>query len=482
MTIEPKRNAAKPTILVIDDDQAMLTSVARMLRTEELGEPILCNDPRKAEGLLQSHEVGTILLDLTMPHIGGKALLGSLRDKYPESPVIVVTATGDVDTAVACVKAGAFDYLVKPVDFSRLLTTIARALQQRELRVENRRLRDLIRKPQPTRPECFEKIITRSPAMFAMFRYIEAIAPSPEPVLIVGETGVGKELVAQAIHRASARAGELVAVNVAGIDENSFADTLFGHVKGAFTGADRNREGMIERAGDGTLFLDEIGDLGKDMQTKLLRLLEEREFLPLGSDRCRRSRCRVLAATNRDLRSGITEGRFREDLYYRLHAHLIRVPPLRERMGDIPLLVERFLNDAASALGKPVPTPPREITVHLSAYGFPGNVRELRAMVFDAVARHTGGVLSLASFHKHMDEGPTAADERRDRGMAPKAAGDSLFEGRDLPTLQAATRMLIAAALERTDGNQGAAARLLGISRRTVSRYVAGGAGLSAGS
>jgi len=471
-------NTGAPAILVIDDDPAMLSSLGRMLRTESLGEPLLCGDPRDARGFMQSHTIGAVLLDLTMPHMDGRELLRTLREDYPESPVVVVTATDDVDTAVGCVKSGAFDYLVKPVDFPRLVTTIARALEQRELRLENRRLRETLRDPKLGMPECFEKILTRSPAMHAMFRYIEGIAPSPEPVLIVGETGVGKELVADAIHCASRRPGELVAVNVAGIDENSFADTLFGHVKGAFTGADRDRKGLIESAGDGTLFLDEIGDLGNEMQTKLLRLLEEREFFPLGSDQHRRSRCRILAATNRHLRTRMREGRFREDLYYRLHAHLVRVPPLRERMGDIALLADRFLKDAASSLGKPVPTPPQELTVHLSSYSFPGNVRELRAMVFDAVAQHPGGVLSLAPFHKHMAQGARAGREDAADDASPDPS-IGVFAGRDLPTVQSATRMLVAEALRRTDGNQGAAARLLGISRRTVNRYLADNPDLS---
>jgi DNA-binding NtrC family response regulator len=296
-------------------------------------------------------------------------------------------------------------------------------------------------------------------------------------VLIVGETGVGKELVARALHAASGRAGEMVAVNVAGIDETAFADTLFGHAKGAFTGADRDREGLIERAGEGTLFLDEIGDLGMDMQTKLLRLIQENEFFPLGSDFCRRSRCRVIAATNRDLRVRMREGRFREDLYYRLHGHLIRVPPLRERAGDIPLLVEHFLEEASASLGKPVPTVPKELVVHLSAYAFPGNVRELRAMVVDAVVRHDKGVLSLNSFHSHMDE---AAREARQAKPAAGPADAAISFGRDLPTLEQATRTLIAEAIKRADGNQGAAARLLDISRRTISRHLGGSASGSA--
>ncbi len=456
-------------ILVVDDDAAMRQSLGRVLRTEGFGQVFLCGDPREVAARLRQHNVGIVLLDLIMPHMPGEDLLTAIMADHPELPVIVITATNEIDTAVRCVKAGAYDYLVKPVDFSRLLAVIAQAWRQHELRAENNRLQRLISEPKLRHPECFAPIVTEAPAMHALFRHAEAIAPSPEPALIVGETGVGKELVAQALHRASGRPGEWVAVNVAGIDDNAFADTLFGHVKGAFTGADRDRPGLIERAGEGTLFLDEIGDLGPEMQTKLLRLIQEREFLPLGSDQSRRCRCRILAATNRDLRVHMRENRFREDLYYRLHGHLIRVPPLRERIGDIPLLVAHFLRDAAAALGKTLPTAPRELFVHLAAHRFPGNVRELRAMVMDAVSRHDKGILSLASFHEHMDRDIPPPDP-----ISPRIAteGPPIVFGRQLPTLTQATHALIDEALKRTDGNQGATGRLLGVSRRTVSRHV----------
>ena len=469
MADSPASETVQPRVLVIDDDEAMLKSVARVLRTEGFGEALLCRDPREAEDLMETHRVGTVLLDLVMPYIPGERLLASIMSRYPNVSVIVVTATNDVETAVRCVKMGAVDYLVKPVNFSRLLAVVTQALRQYDLRAENRRLQDMIREPQLHRPECFAAFATRSPAMHALFRHVEAVAPSSEPVLIVGETGVGKELVAQALHAASGRSGELLAVNVAGIDHTAFADTLFGHVKGAFTGADRDREGMIERVNNGTLFLDEIGDLDIDMQTKLLRLLQEGEFYPLGADQCHRSRCRVIAATNRDLRARMRENRFREDLYYRLHGHLIRVPPLRERPGDLALLIERFLKEASDALGKPMPTVPKELVVHLSAYAFPGNIRELRAMVMDAVTRHDKGILSLAAFHEHMDQASKTAGQDT---VTHESNLINASPAHELPTLEEATQHLIADALKRVDGNQGAAARLLGISRRTVSRYL----------
>lgn len=457
---------AHERILVVDDDEAMLRSVARVLRTEGFGDALTCGDPAAAVGLVESGEIALLLLDLVMPRISGETLLPQLLRAAPETPVIIVTATDQVETAVRCIQAGAFDYLVKPVDFPRLIATITRALQHRRLKVENRQLRERLDKPVLRHPEHFANLCGASPPMLTMFRHIEAIAPSPEPVLIVGETGVGKELVAQALHRASGRAGELVSLNIAGLDDGAFADTLFGHVRGAFTGADRAREGMIEKAGSGTLLLDEIGDLGREMQTKLLRLVQEREYFPLGSDDCRHSRCRVIAATHRDLRVAVRDGRFRDDLHYRLNAHLIRVPPLREHLEDLPLLVDAFLREAAAALNKPVPTPPRELQVHLAAYAFPGNVRELRAMIFDAVARHDRGVLALTAFHDHMDQ-----TGRHDSAVGGTAA-ETLQFGRELPTARQALDLLIREALRRADGNQAVAARLLNMSRRTVNRFV----------
>ncbi len=460
--------AANGRILLIDDDDAILRSVERALRSEGYDTVLLCHDPREAVNLLAAHAVDVILLDLVMPHISGEQLLPVLREAVPETPVIVVTAMDQVDTAVRCIRAGAFDYLVKPVDFSRLIADVARGLQQRSLRVENRELRERLQSPALRRPECFARLVTRAPSMLAIFRYIEAIAGSSEPVLLVGETGVGKELIADAIHQASGRTGPAVSVNVAGLDENAFNDTLFGHVKGAFTGADREREGLVAQAAGGTLLLDEIGDLSLELQVRLLRLLQEREFLPLGADRSRAGTCRVIAATNRDLRGRLRDGRFREDLYYRLHAHTIRIPPLRERPEDVPLLAEKFLREAAEALGRPVPTPPKELFVHLATYPFPGNVRELRAMVFDAVAQHTKGILPLAVFHDHMNQ---AADAGKTAPAAPPAGEAELVFGRALPTFRRATELLIREALQRADGNQGIAARMLDISRRTVNRF-----------
>ena len=304
--------------------------------------------------------------------------------------------------------------------------------------------------------------------MHALFRYVEAVARSPQPVLITGETGTGKELLARAVHRLAAPRGDFVAVNVAGLDDQVFSDTLFGHTRGAFTGADRPREGLITRAEDGTLFLDEIGDLAAISQVKLLRLLQEGTYYPLGADRPRQSRARVVVATNRDVVQDVQAGTFRKDLYYRLRAHHIELPPLRARRDDLALLVNHCLTKAAAALHKPVPTAPLALYQLLHTYAFPGNVRELEAMVFDAVARHQSGSLSLQAFKEAMGAGRTLLTG--EPGATPALASPSTWEAEPLPTLKEMEEALIAAALRHAAGNQGVAAGLLGVSRQALNK------------
>ncbi len=333
-----------------------------------------------------------------------------MANDFPEIPVIIITGSNDVDTAVRCMKSGAFDYMVKPVEKSRLISGVKRAIEIRELQRENKWLRAHVLSDKLEHPEAFSEIITNSPAMKSIFQYIEAISPSPQPVLITGETGVGKELVAKAIHHLSHRTGPFVPVNVAGLDDNVFADTLFGHRKGAFTGADQTRSGLVEQASGGTLFLDEIGDLSPASQVKLLRLSQDGEFFPLGSDVARRSDARVLVATNQDLEVLQSSGKFRKDLYYRLCAHHVHLPPLRERPEDLPLLIDHFLETASQTLGKKKPTPPRELFALLSTYHFPGNVRELQSMILDAVSSHKSGKLSLEVFKSYIRQKHPAFD------------------------------------------------------------------------
>ncbi|MGE5239713.1 MAG: sigma-54 interaction domain-containing protein [Chloroflexota bacterium] len=350
------------------------------------------------------------------------------------------------------------------------------------LRLEVSSLRQHLFSDRLAREEAFSSIVTRSKKMRAIFQYVEVIAESPQPVLIVGETGVGKELIARVIHELSGRPGSYVTVNVAGLDDAVFSDTLFGHRKGAYTGADSAREGLIAQASDGTLFLDEIGDLKESSQVKLLRLLQEQTYYPLGSDAPKQSNARILVATNRDLERLMSEGRFRKDLYYRLIAHHVTIPPLRERKEDIPLLLDHFLGKSSYALGKKKPTPPAELITLLTAYDFPGNVRELEALVTDAVARHRSGVLSMDRFREVVGREPHTGD----------LSGEDvpLEISTRFPTLKEAEEFLIREALRRSHGNQRIAASFLGITsqalnkrlRRSDQQYILerGGAGQEA--
>jgi DNA-binding NtrC family response regulator len=426
---------------------------------------LLCQDSRLVMGLIERHGAEVILMDLTMPYLGGQALLTAIAAEYPSIPVIVITVTDDTDTAVQCMKTGAFDFIVKPVKPGRLTTAISKAEQFSGLRRENDALRSHMLSCEMESIEGFSDIITRDRKMYAIFNYIDAIAPTPQAVLVTGETGVGKELVSKTLHVKSGRPGPFITVNAAGLDDTVFSDTLFGHVRGAFTGAEAHRKGLIEKASGGTLLLDEIGSLSLFSQAKLLRLFQESEYLPLGLDQTRKADARIIAATNEDLDALARQKKFRKDLLFRLQTHHIHIPPLRERPDDIPLLVDHFFEMAARSLGRKKVTYPPELLTLLQTYSFPGNVRELQAMIFDAVSRHQKGVLSMSAIKEYL------AKRRRDKANSISVTPrETIVFPETLPTIDEAARALVLEALRRTKGNQSTAARLLGISQQAVNK------------
>ncbi|HDI60257.1 MAG TPA: sigma-54-dependent Fis family transcriptional regulator [Desulfobacteraceae bacterium] len=459
-------NAFSPRILVIDDQPSILLAIDTTLRMAGYNHVTTCQESTRVKDMVGADTPDIVLLDLMMAGVDGETLLEFFNVEHPGLPVIVITGTVDVNTAVRCMKAGAFDYIVKPVEEDRLLACVERASALSALRRENQALRQGLFTARIEHPEAFADIVTRDKQMLAVFQYVEAVARTGQPVLICGETGAGKELVARALHRLSGLDGAFVAVNVGGLDDNVFSDTLFGHTRGAFTGAERDRPGMIEEAAGGTLFLDEIGDLSPASQVKLLRLLQEGEYMPLGVDRPRRSDARVVASTNAPLRELEQSGAFRKDLAYRLRTHEIFLPPLRERREDLPLLVDHFLAKTADALGVPKPEAPPDLVPLLRTYAFAGNVRELESMIFDALSCHRGGPLSLEVFKAHI---------RRELGTpdagSPSTSGaDGLQFPDPLPTIKETTRRLVEEALERANGNQTVAARMLGISQQALSK------------
>jgi DNA-binding NtrC family response regulator len=454
-------------VLLVDDEPAWLRSLSLTLeRSAGISNISSCQDSRAVMELLETKEIGLVLLDLTMPHLAGDQLLAMIAERHPEIAVIIISGMNQIESAVNCIKLGAFDYFVKTVEEDRLVSGVLRAIRMLELERQNREMSSRMLSGELKHPEAFSGIVTNDRTMHAIFSYIEAVALSCEPLLIMGESGVGKELIARAVHTLSNCSGQLVAVNVAGLDDVVFADTLFGHTRGAFTGADQPRRGMIEEAADGTLFLDEIGDLSIPSQVKLLRLLQEGEYFPLGSDRPKRLKARVVVATHQDLTAKQAAGTFRRDLYYRLCTHLVHVPPLRERKGDLPPLLDHFLEDAARILGKKKPTPPRELLQLLATYSFPGNVRELKALVYNAVSVHRDRVLSMETFLKSIGR----QDARPSQDLQQESE-QNIFAGMErLPTFGEAAELLVGEAMTRANGNQTIAARLLGISQPALSK------------
>jgi len=403
-----------------------------------------------------------------MPNISGDELIPQIVALYPHLPVLVISGLNNVKSAVNCMRLGAFDFIVKTEEPEALTAAVRHAIELFELRQENSSLKERFFKRELDHPEFFEDIITHNKEMHSIFQYIEAIAETSRPVLITGESGVGKELVARATHKASGRSGEFVAVNIAGLDDNVVADTLFGHVKGAYTGANTARLGLVEKAKNGTLFLDEIGDLSPTSQTKLLRLLQEHEYHPLGSDMSKRSTARIITATHKNLKELQEQGRFRNDLFYRLRGHLLAIPPLRDRMGDLPHLIDHFIAEAKKCFNKSANYENKEICSYLAQYTFPGNIRELQNIIFDCLGACVDDQLTIQQFQKLLGEAyaPLAAPSH------PMLETTSVTFGIDLPSLKEVRAELISEALRRSNNNQSGAAQLIGVTRQAISKYL----------
>lgn len=464
-----KRGRESLPVLLVDDESTVLESAEAVLQGAGIESIELFEGGTTVMERMRHGPVGAVVLDLFMPNLSGTELLPMLVSGYPHVPVIIITAAQDVDIAVRCMKEGAFDYLVKPIDDKRFSITIRHALEVRSLKTQVDTLKHYLITDDLRHAHSFSGIISQSRKFRALFQYAEAVAPSPEPILISGETGVGKEKFAEALHHLSGLPGRFVQLNVAGLDETLFSDTLFGHRKGAFTGAHQNREGLVAQAVDGTLFLDEIGDLSMASQVKLLRLIQEQRYYPLGSDVAKNSRVRIICATNQNLDRSMLANQFRADLYYRLSVHQIQIPPLRDHKEDIPLLVRHFLEEAATSMHKKAPIVPGELITLLKNHSFPGNVRELRAMIYNALAVHRSGPhLSMESFRelfqKRQAEGDPVGRMDLDSGQ------NSLRILEQFPTLRNAEAILIREALRRAGGNQGTASLLLGISRVALNR------------
>jgi DNA-binding NtrC family response regulator len=439
----------KFTVLVVDDERNIREGLAEALALEGHG-VITAADGEEALAALGREEVDLVLTDLRMPKVGGGDLLKRVAAEWPTVPVIILTGHGTIETAVQAMRDGAYDFLTKPVDLERLGLLVKRALATRELSLQYHELREEVE-----RKNQFATVIGRSAAMRRVFERVRQVAPARSSVLITGESGVGKEMVAEAIHYNSPRRDKaLIKVHCAALAESLLESELFGHERGAFTGAVSRKRGRFELAHLGTLFLDEIGDISAGVQVKLLRVLEERKFERVGGEETLEVDVRIVAATNRDLPKAIAAGAFREDLFYRLNVVSIEVPPLRERREDIDLLVAAFLKEFSEENGKRIEGIDPRARAALLACDWPGNVRQLRNTIESAVVLARGPVVG-------PDDLPPGV-----RGGTP-GTSVSVTVG---ATIADAERDLIRATLAREGGNKSRAADILGIGRKTLHR------------
>jgi two-component system NtrC family response regulator len=443
-------------VLLVDDEEKILKTLGRALR-DEGHQVTTASRAREAQRLLAEQSFDLLVIDYRMPDLSGMDVVKELVATTPDSErpaIVMMTAHGSVESAVEAMKLGAHDYLQKPFEVDELLVVVARALGEQSLRRQHRYLL-------AEREEEFDHygIVGKSRAVQELIRKLELVAQSKSTVLVTGETGTGKELAARAIHAHSAQKDRpLIKVNCAAIPEPLLESELFGHVKGAFTGATANRRGRFALADGGTIFLDEIGTLGLPVQAKLLRVLQEREFEPVGSERTQAVDVRVIAATNRDLRAMAADGRFQEDLYYRLSVIPITLPALRERTEDIPLLVEHFLRKHAQRVGRRIEGIEPGVMLRLVSYRWPGNVRELENTIERAVVLATGPVVD-ASALSILEP-------------VPGPATSGLPSVRLHENVEWAERESVRRALEQAKGVKKDAAEILGISQRAMSYYL----------
>jgi DNA-binding NtrC family response regulator len=442
-------------ILLVEDEGPLRAAIAEQL--SDRGYHVEQADSGEtALGRLAEFAFDVIITDLRLPGISGSDVLEAAVDRYPDIVAIVVTGFGTVKDAVEAIKRGAWDFVSKPFQIDELLHALDSALEQRRLRSENAYLRAQLEERYR-----FEGLIGKSPPMKRLVQLLETVAPTSSTILITGETGTGKEVVARAIHHNSPRRTQrFVALNCSAIPETLLEAELFGHVRGAFTGAVGNRQGRLEQAHKGTLFLDEVGTMSVALQTKLLRALQEREFERVGDSHTIKVDVRVMAATNSDLVRMVADGQFREDLYYRLNVIPVHLPPLRERKDDIPLLVQHFLEKLAA---KPADrkTVAQEAMRRLMAYHWPGNVRQLENAVERAIA--------FSGSRTQIDVGDLSTEIQQAQEPVMLSAVTLPEEGVDLDRfISDIERDLIQRSLERAGGNKGAAARLLGLKRTTL--------------
>ncbi|HSD63788.1 MAG TPA: sigma-54 dependent transcriptional regulator [Ignavibacteriaceae bacterium] len=442
------------SILIVDDEKNYLELMKSLLQEEGYQNIITVPDPLKVEEILKKNQIDIILLDVYMPGMNGLELLENLIPQYPQVPFIMITGVDDVQIALKAVKLGAYEFITKPPDIDRLSLTIKRALQQKLLEKERDTLRSGVDKTEASKSK-FKEIITESPAILKVFELIEIFAPTNETVLITGETGTGKDLIARKIHQLSPRKNKpLVTVNLASISPTLFESELFGHERGSFTGATNERLGYFEAANGGTIFLDEIGEMPKELQGKLLRAIQYNEIYRIGSTKPLKLDIRIITATNRDLLEAVNNKEFRADLYYRLNRGYVKLPPLRDRGEDIIILSKYFLDTGNKTYNKKVKGFNTKALNRLRSYAFPGNIRELENLVMNAVAKtRDNELIADIDLPENYDiKLPTSTPEN------------------NIITIDEVVKNHITHIMQFSRGNVQKAALILGLSERTLQR------------
>ncbi len=452
-----------PTVLVVDDHRNTADAIHLLTGEKDLA-GIVAHDAESAYDIFKSNTVDLVITDVKLPGRTGLELLQQIREIDSDVPVIVITAFGTIDNAVEAMKLGAFDYISKPVSLEELDVKIDRALSLRQLTVERQRLQWENEYLREEAHSPFAEIVGQSPPMQSVFELVEKVAPAKTPVLILGESGTGKELIARAIHTHSTREGKpFIKVNCAALSENILESELFGHEKGAFTGAIRRKPGRFEIAADGTIFLDEIGEISPNLQVKLLRVLQEREFERVGGIETIKMEARLLAATNQNLENLVRAKTFREDLYYRLNVVSLQLPPLRERGEDIPMLVRHFISKYRDESGKQIEGINGEAMKHLMMYPWPGNIRELENAIERAIVLTDSSQIALDDFTPNIIQAGAGAESGT--GTSVDSGSNGLSE-----RIESYEKHLIQNALIAASGNMSQAAVELGIKRTTL-RY-----------
>ena len=441
----------KLNVLIADDEKNIRSGLGKALELEGY-DVHLAEDGREALSIVDKRDIDLVIADLRMPRVSGEEVLKRMSASYPTIPVIILTGHGTIESAVNAMREGAYDFLTKPVNLDRLALLVKRALSNRDIVLQHRALQEELENQHQ-----ISHILGKSPQMKSILEIVQQVAPTRASILITGESGVGKEVIADAIHYTSPRREKpLIKVHCAALTETLLESELFGHEKGAFTGAIDRRRGRFELAHLGTLFLDEIGEINPNIQIKILRVLEEKAFERVGGEDTIEVDTRIIAATNKNLQVEIKEGRFREDLYYRLNVVNITIPPLRERKEDIPLLVSAFIRDLAEENEKQIEGIDRKASMILYNYSWPGNIRELRNCIESAVVMCRSPIIG-------PDDLPPHSLDKSDENFLKLSAGMSLPE---------AEKQLIAFTLNQNRGNKSKSAEVLGIGRKTLHRKI----------